>query len=462
MPPHAQLRFDRGTLCVDCTGTRIDELPNVLWDERTLGYRAPAHAGVAILERIAALGGTTARPLPWPETGIDSAQWTTPALRDYQATALGAWNAFGRRGVVVLPTGGGKTRIAVAAIAQAALPTAVLCPTRVLVEQWSRELARWYAGPIGIVGDGESRIEALTVFTYESAYRRMDTLGDRFALVVVDEVHNMGGGTRTEALEMMAAPMRLGLTATALDAEGAAAARLGALIGPVVCDVSLDDLLGTHLADFGVVRVSVRLSPSEERAYEAAYAPFGELRRAFARAHPQADWVDLQRALGSSAAGLAALRGFQRAAALASLPEAKRHQVTRLLSEHRDDKALVFAATVDDAYTLAHDNLIPVITAETSRAERAHLLSLYRDGAVRALVSARVLNEGIDVPDARIAILAGGSLGVREVVQRVGRVLRPSPGKRALVYELTTSGTIDDRRAEARRRLLVPRCAAFA
>jgi superfamily II DNA or RNA helicase len=461
-----QLRFDKGTVCVDVGDTdvpvRASDLPGVLWDERTLGFRAPARAARAIVDRVGGLRGEIARPLPWPERKLDVARWAVPPLRDYQRTAFRAWNSFAHRGVVVLPTGAGKTRVAVAAMSAVCVPTAVFCPTRVLVEQWSRELAHWYSGPIGIVGDGENRIEDVTILTFESAYRRMDTLGDKFALIVIDEVHNMGGGARTEALEMATAPMRLGLTATALPSESAGAARLDVLVGPVVCEVGLADLVGEHLADFSVIRISVVLSEHEARDYEAAYAAFGELRRAFARAHPKGDWVDLQRALSASAAGRAALRGFQRATAIASLPDAKKRQIAELLAEHRGDKVLVFAATADDAYSLAHENLIPVITAETSRGERERILAMFRDGSVRAIVSARVLNEGVDVPDARVAVLAGTSQGVREVVQRVGRVLRPAPGKRAVVYELTTRGTMDDRRAEARRRLLVPRCAAFA
>jgi superfamily II DNA or RNA helicase len=67
-------------------------------------------------------------------------------------------------------------------------------------------------------------------------------------------------------------------------------------------------------------------------------------------------------------------------------------------------------------------------------------------------VSARVLNEGIDVPDADVAIIVGGTQGEREHVQRVGRLLRPAPGKRAIVYELVTMATSEARQAVERRR----------
>ena len=93
---------------------------------------------------------------------------------------------------------------------------------------------------------------------------------------------------------------------------------------------------------------------------------------------------------------------------------------------------------------------MPAITADIDRREREDVLARFRDGRVRVIASPRVLNEGIDVPDARVAIVVGGALGAREHRQRVGRVLRPQPGKRAVVYELVAEGTVDDARARAR------------
>ena len=87
-------------------------------------------------------------------------------------------------------------------------------------------------------------------------------------------------------------------------------------------------------------------------------------------------------------------------------------------------------------------------------------LSAFRKGELRALVSAQVLNEGFDVPDAEVAIIVGGVRGQREHVQRVGRLLRPVPGKRATVYELVADGTHETRKSLERRQALEQgRCA---
>ncbi len=102
------------------------------------------------------------------------------------------------------------------------------------------------------------------------------------------------------------------------------------------------------------------------------------------------------------------------------------------------------------------------ITCEIKRREREQALDAFRAGELKALVSARVLNEGIDVPDADVAIIVGGTFGQREHVQRVGRLLRPVPGKRAIVYELVTLATSEARQVLERRRALATTSALSA
>jgi len=441
------VRFERGTLALD--GPGVESLPGVLWDPRTVGYRAAAYRFTALAAHLDALGaelggdlrrGWEAHPRADLELG----------LRSYQSQALVAWSAFDRRGVVALPTGAGKTRIAIAAIASAGLPAAVLCPTRVLATAWRIELERWLGGPIGMLGDGEHRVERITVMTFESAYRHMDSLGDRFGLLVVDEVHHFGCGARLEALEACAATARLGLTATAPPRGSVPAERLDDAVGPVVFELGFRDLVGTHLAPLTITRVSLKLDAEERALYERGARRFREMSSAFRRAYPGADYASLARALGETAEGRRALRDHGRAQELASFPRAKRRFVYELLAEHQEDRSIVFTAFAENAYCVARDSLIPVIAAETSAGERERILEHFREGRVRAIASARVLNEGVDIPDARVAIIVAGTMGDREHIQRIGRVLRPAPDKRALVYELVTADTLDERRARTR------------
>ncbi len=114
----------------------------------------------------------------------------------------------------------------------------------------------------------------------------------------------------------------------------------------------------------------------------------------------------------------------------------------------------MFAPDAETALEISRRQLIPAITADIGRAERSRILERFSNGRVRALASARVLNEGVDVPAADIAVILGSSQGDRAYVQRVGRVLRPDPNKEAVIYELVVEGTGELWRLERNRRAL--------
>ena len=441
-----KIAFVNGTLLV---AGRAASGPGVVWDPQAGVFRAPAHLFADIAARADALGEKLEGDLRerWPAA---PRTWESLGLRDYQDTALAAWMSAGRRGIVALPTGAGKTRVALAAILACGVPAVVLCPTRALMAAWASTLGTTLGERIGIVGDGERTIERVTVMTFESAYRRLDMVGDRFGLLVVDEVHHFASGARAEALESCAAPARLGLSATAPAPGTDGALRLAELVGPVVLEVGVRELTGKHLAEVTLMRLHVELDEDERDRYERFSRPFAALRRLFFRRHPGAGYDEMLRVVGATTEGRAALRDHTYAVQLACFPRAKRALVADLLAGHKQDRTIVFTARVEDAYQVAERNLIPVITGEVGARERERILARFRDGRLRAIASARVLNEGIDVPDARVAIVASGALGAREHVQRIGRVLRPAPGKRALVYEFVTRATVDERLARAR------------
>jgi superfamily II DNA or RNA helicase len=177
----------------------------------------------------------------------------------------------------------------------------------------------------------------------------------------------------------------------------------------------------------------------------------------FLRAAPSGTWEDFARSAARTADGRHALAAIRQARALLAWTAAKREALAALLPHHRNARVLIFTADNDTAYAIAREHLIMPLTCDIDRVERDCALARFRDGTLRALVSARVLNEGLDVPDADVAVIVGASLGEREHVQRVGRLLRPAPGKRAIVYELVTRRTLEVRQAERRRESLGPR-----
>jgi superfamily II DNA or RNA helicase len=160
---------------------------------------------------------------------------------------------------------------------------------------------------------------------------------------------------------------------------------------------------------------------------------------------------------GRSDSGRRALAAWRQSRTIVRYNTEKRRIVSELLLRHHDSRVLIFAADNDTAYSVAREHLIQPITCDIGKKERAQALQRFSNGELRILVSARVLNEGIDVPAADVAIIAGGSQGSREYVQRVGRVLRPSEGKKAVVYDLVTRDTFEVRRANEHRRALAAR-----
>ncbi len=449
------LRFDRGTilLCDPPAEADLSDLPGVLWDERVGALRAPAMHHGAIKGELVRRGVRFADGLGAPSAL--PGRWAEPLLRPYQDDAIWAWHRAGQRGVVVLPTGSGKTRLALAAMARAGVPALALVPTRVLLDQWVREVSGAYGGPVGCLGDGQRRLEAVTVATFESAWRQMERIGDRFGLLVVDEVHHFGDGRRDEALELCTAPSRLGLTAT--PPRSPSSDRLRGLVGPTVFELSVGDLSGRFLARCELVTLRLDLDPEERGEWERAVSVYRPVLRAFQRECPNVDWIDFVRASSRTEQGRQALAAFRRSRAVLAFPSAKRDAVAGLLARHAMSRVLVFTPDNATAYAVAREHLVMPMTCHISRVERAAALDRFRRGELRALVSARVLNEGIDVPDADVAIVVGGTQGEREHVQRIGRLLRPREGKTAVVYELVMRGTSEITQARRRRAGLAPR-----
>jgi superfamily II DNA or RNA helicase len=449
------IEFDRGTLLVrGLEGEGATGLP-VRWDPRVQAHRARAldyaelqrrlqRSSLPLDDRVPPPGMAESRPAPWK----------SPELRPYQEAALDSWNRASRRGVVVLPTGSGKTRLALAAMAASGLRTLCLVPTRALLEQWHGAVSRAYRGEVGCLGDGERRLSSVTVSTFESAYLHMSRIGNRFELLVVDEAHHFGGGLRDEALEMSTAPYRLGLTATPPELRHHAG-RLEELIGPRVFELSIADLAGSYLAPFDLMRLFVELTPEERRSYQEWLAIYREPLDEFRRLYPASSWESFLRWASRSEKGRRAIAAWSRARRLLAYPEGKRHLLGSLLERHRASPVMVFVGDNETAYGIARQFLIMPLTCDIRRRERASVLERFRNGALRALVSARVLNEGIDVPDAEVGIVVAGQKGGREYVQRVGRLLRPKEGKNALVYEMVVRGTPEVGRSARRAEGLV-------
>ncbi len=372
-------------------------------------------------------------------------------LRPYQRDALSVWHETGQRGVIELPTGSGKTVVALAAIADSDRPTLVVVPTLDLLRQWRRELEAEFNSAVGQVGGGERRREPITVATYDSAFLRADEFGGEFGLVVFDEVHHLGGEKFREIPRLLVAPARLGLTATFERPDGAHQA-IEDLIGPLVYSRDSEDLAGEHLADYEIRRIEVTLTASERERYERAQQTFLEyVRDAGLTFESGSDFQELVKRSGTDPAAREALLAKQRARTVMMNAERKVVELERILERHAHERTIVFTAHTDLVYELSDRFLMPAITNETGTPERREILQKFRDGDYSRIVTANVLDEGIDVPDAKVGVLLSGSGSKREFTQRLGRLLRPGEGKRAVLYELISGETVEESVADRRR-----------
>jgi superfamily II DNA or RNA helicase len=445
------LSFTGGTL--ELRGLAPEAPPPLaacVWDPRTACYRAPAVAYAALRRALARAGAAVEdRARQYAELAEGARVRREP--RPYQAEAMAAWRANQGRGVVVLPTGAGKTWVACLAIDDRRRSTLVIAPTLDLVRQWYDVLRTTFGVPVGIIGGGEYDVQALTVSTYDSAYLHMEHLGGRFGLVVFDECHHLPGAAYALAARAAVAPFRLGLTATPERADGRQA-DLDELCGPIVYRKDIVDLEGAYLAAYETVRLTVELSAADRREHDAERAIYREfLYAAGIRMSSPSGWSDFIIRSSRSDEGRRAMAAYRRQREIAFAAPAKLDYVEMLLHRHRQDRTLLFTQDNATAFEVARRFLVPVITHETKVRERSEILAGLAAGTFGAVATSKVLNEGVDIPEANVAIVVSGSASVREHVQRLGRILRPRDGKRAVLYELVTAGTAETFTSARRR-----------
>lgn len=443
------VRFHGGTLVVE--GFPSDEIPAGFTHDARVGapraYASAYRRVIRDLHRSGAPYRDDARaygPLGRPHHGA-----RTP--RDYQREAVDAWRAAGRTGLIVLPTGAGKSFVAELCIADADRSTLVVAPTLDLVGQWYDGLRAAFGDPVGVLGGGVHEVHPITVATYDSAWAHMARYGDRFGLLVFDEVHHLPGPSYAQAALLSLAPFRLGLTAT-LERPDGEHERLAELVGPVVYRREITDLSGDYLAEYETEVVLVHLSDEERVAYDEAEATWrGFVEAQGIRLGGPGGWSMFLRKTSASAEGRRAFKAWQRARRLMHGADAKLRVTADLLRRHHDRRVLIFTNDNATVYEISRRLLVPVITHQTELTERQGLLRAFGTGELPVLATSRVLNEGVDLPSADVAIVLSGTQTVREHVQRLGRILRKQPGKQAILYELVVDETTEQRQSRRRR-----------
>jgi superfamily II DNA or RNA helicase len=357
-----------------------------------------------------------------------------------------------------MPTGTGKTTVAIELMIRARTSVLVVVPVRDLMYQWHAKILEATGVDAGLIGDGVYRVSPVSVTTYDSAAIHMSRIGDQFGMIVFDEVHHLGGTWRSDAARMCTASIRLGLTAT-LPNDPERCELIFKLVGPVSFQQTIDRAAGKTLAEYDVRRIVVQLNQREENYYKQCSASIQQFVREQRDREPTFQWEQTYMLAGdvtkpelAKAAG-DALRAFRGKRRVEEQSEGKMRVLEDLFRLHAGEPVLVFVGSNVMARRVSLRFLVPCILAHCGKKERRDLLAGFAAGRYPVLVANRVLDEGVDLPEVKTAVVLGGLSSQRQAIQRLGRVLRRGDGKRrAILYEVVTEDTKEVMRSRDRRR----------
>ncbi len=406
--------------------------------------------------------------------GVNPLRDATPiTLFPWQSEALDAWRRAGRRGIVQAVTGSGKTRLGMAAIAEhlrsADARVAIIVPTIELLNQWTRELRSRFNVPIGSVGDGAGDSFAnnsILVFVARSAADELPR-ALRVAraltntLLIADECHRYGSEVFARALtpEFSAT---LGLSATPERSDDGMSLHVLPRLGAVVYAYDHErGIADDVIADFQMCFVGVPFARAEQSEHDELTEAMARARRLLIATYPFIEdvkpFLDAVKTLASREEDGTAAHYLRLAGERSRLlygASARNDFVTWLcgIEGVKGQQTILFHETIADCLHLASELTNAGMStlahhSELSGEERRRTLARFGRGDVRALVAPRTLDEGIDVPDASVAIIVAGTRVKRQMIQRIGRVLRRCAGKEmALVFKVFVCGGGDDPR----------------
>ena len=453
MARHPTLTFDRGTLILHPPPRSKTWIDYATWDDRVEKFRIPAIRYRSLVEALQAEGTDFIDEAKafYPLDLVASLEMTP---YPHQNEALAAWKRLGRQGVVVLPTAAGKTYLAQMAMQATPRTTLIVVPTLDLMHQWYAHLvAAFPDAEVGLLGGGSRDRTAILVATYDSAAIHAESLGNKYALIIFDECHHLPTDFNRVIAEYAIAPYRLGLSATPERTDGKHA-DLDILIGKEVYRKCAEDLAGKALAAHEIVQIKVKLSQLEREKYNQLIQTRNDfLKQSKISLGSLQGWQMFVQMSARSQAGRRAMLSHRQAKEIALGTDGKIRVLVDLLATHYPERILIFTADNATVYHISQNLLIPAITHQTPVKERHEILTKFKEGEYNTLVASNVLNEGVDVPAASIAIILSGTGSTREYIQRLGRILRKGnlANKQAILYEVIAEDTSEEGTSARRR-----------
>ena len=392
-----------------------------------------------------------------------------PPLYAWQSAALQAWRAGGHRGVIEAVTGAGKTMIGVAAAIEElgrGGQVGVVVPTRELAGQWINLLRRRLptGTAIGLLGDGaqDGLGDRDVIVAVVNSARTADLSPRRpGGLFIADECHRYGSEHNRLVLREGFA-RRLGLSATFARTDDAHETLLKPYLGPVCYRLGYAAArAGRVIAAFDVTLLGVEFTVDERATY-------ADLTRQMSKALAEltargllppgggAGFVNAIAVLARTddAVGVAArlyLRAMQDRRRLLDDAAAKVEALAALTPALRaSNRSLIFTQSVDAAENaavfLGHSGVrAAAVHSGLTTNDRRGRMTAFRDGSLQVVCAPQVLDEGVDVPEADLAVVLGASRSRRQMVQRMGRVLRlKADGRPARFVIVSVRNTVED------------------
>ena len=355
------------------------------------------------------------------------------APRGWQLQAMEEWERAGRRGIISVVTGGGKTVFALSCIDRIR-PTATLIvvPTAALLDQWWAEAASYFDLDLDeinvITGNKRFQVGAINIAVLNTAAKLPERMTGQSCFLIVDECHKAASEQFRSALDVSTFAS-LGLSATPERPydEGLTDVLVPAL-GPVIFNYDYAAALrDAVIVPFALNNIVFELEDDRQKEYE-------KLSRAIARSISR---------LGAEAEETIAL--FLKRARVLNLSLNRVKLAIKLIAANRGKRTLVFHEDIE-ACDLIHavlaDNGVKsgVYHSKLPLRARALMLSKYRQGAIDVLVTCRALDEGFNVPETELGIIAASTATRRQRIQRLGRIVRPAKGKQgATIYTLVAT-----------------------
>lgn len=374
-------------------------------------------------------------------------------LRPYQKEALEKWIENNYRGVIALPTGAGKSIVALAALTRVNTRTLIIAYTKEQVLQWREFILKYTTIPphmVGVFYSEEKKLAPVTITTYQSGFRNINTLSPYFGMLIVDEVHHLPAEKFKYIAMHSIAVYRMGLSATPTREDGKHE-ELFPLLGGIVYYKLPGELVEQgYLAPYKVITVKVKLSKQERELYEQLRKKY----RALVGGLKFQEVLELARRGDSRAAE--ALKIHSEARMLLAKSTSKIDKAVEIAREEyeKGNKVIVFTQYVDQAREIARRLEALLLTGDTPEEERKRALQEFKYAQRGILVVTTVGDEGLDIPDANVGILVSGTGSRRQFIQRLGRLLRPKPGgKEAVMYEIILEKTTEEFQARKRKTL---------